>query len=60
MEDATRIAKEIDFPLIIRPSYVLGGRAMEIVYEEKNLEEYFQNSKSIWTSRHVAENNPIL
>ena len=60
MEDATRIAKEIDFPLIIRPSYVLGGRAMEIVYEEKNLEEYFQNSKSIWTSRHVAEDNPIL
>ena len=33
---------------------------MEIVYEEKYLEEYFQNSKSIWTSRHVAENNPIL
>ena len=33
---------------------------MEIVYEEKYLEEYFQNSKSIWTSRHVPEDNPIL
>ena len=33
---------------------------MEIVYEEKNLSEYFEYSKSIWTSRHVPENNPIL
>ena len=41
IKDATKIAKEIGYPLLIRPSYVLGGRAMEIVYEEKNLEEYF-------------------
>ena len=60
IEEATIIAKNIGYPLIIRPSYVLGGRAMEIVYEEKNLNEYFQNSKSIWTSRHVPEDNPIL
>tara|TARA_B100001123_G_C15332082_1_gene1031537 strand:- start:241 stop:3492 length:3252 start_codon:yes stop_codon:yes gene_type:complete len=60
IEEAKKIAKEIGFPLIIRPSYVLGGRAMEIVDEEKNLEEYFHYSKSIWTSRHVSENNPIL
>jgi carbamoyl-phosphate synthase large subunit len=60
IKDATRIAKEIGYPLLIRPSYVLGGRAMEIVYEEKNLEEYFEYSKSIWTSRHMPEDNPIL
>tara|TARA_Y100000590_G_C15745731_1_gene1021913 strand:+ start:3591 stop:6845 length:3255 start_codon:yes stop_codon:yes gene_type:complete len=60
VKEASLIAREIDYPLIIRPSFVLGGRAMEIVYEEKNLEEYFENSKSIWTSRHVPENNPIL
>ena len=33
---------------------------MEIVYEEKYLDEYFEYSKSIWTSRHVPEDNPIL
>jgi len=60
IQEANIIAKDIGYPLIIRPSYVLGGRAMEIVYEEKNLDEYFQYSKSIWTSRHVPEDNPIL
>ena len=60
INQAKVISKDIGFPLLIRPSYVLGGRAMEIVYEEKNLEEYFEYSKSIWTSRHVPENNPIL
>ena len=60
IKEATKIAKEIGYPLLIRPSYVLGGRAMEIVYEEKNLNEYFEYSKSIWTSRHIPENNPIL
>ena len=55
-----KLLNDINYPLIIRPSYVLGGRAMEIVYEEKYLDEYFQYSKSIWTSRHVPENNPIL
>ena len=60
IEEATEIAKNIGYPILIRPSYVLGGRAMEIVYEEKNLAEYFEYARSIWTSRHVGENNPIL
>ena len=60
IKEATKIAREIGYPVLIRPSYVLGGRAMEIVYEEKNLEEYFYYSKSIWTSRHLQDNNPIL
>ena len=59
-EEARMVAKSINYPVVVRPSYVLGGRAMEIVYEEKNLNEYFENSKSIWTSRHVPNNNPIL
>ena len=59
-KQAIQISEKIGLPLMVRPSYVLGGRAMEIVYEEKNLDEYFQYSKSIWTSRHVPENNPIL
>tara|TARA_B100001123_G_scaffold450757_1_gene623481 strand:- start:901 stop:4155 length:3255 start_codon:yes stop_codon:yes gene_type:complete len=60
VSDAIKIAKKIGYPVLIRPSYVLGGRAMEIVYEEKNLAEYFEYARSIWTSRHVGENNPIL
>ncbi|MEG6509060.1 carbamoyl-phosphate synthase large subunit [Methyloligella sp. 2.7D] len=39
-EQAVEIAREIGFPLVIRPSYVLGGRAMEIVREEAQLERY--------------------
>ncbi|WP_137392396.1 carbamoyl-phosphate synthase large subunit [Rhodoligotrophos defluvii] len=39
-EDARRIAEEIGYPVVIRPSYVLGGRAMEIVHEPSQLERY--------------------
>ena len=37
VEDAIRIADEIGYPVVVRPSYVLGGRAMEIVYDEESL-----------------------
>ncbi len=39
--EALRIAREIGFPVLVRPSYVLGGRAMEIVYDEESLKDYF-------------------
>ena len=39
-EEAIKIAKEIGFPVLVRPSYVLGGRAMEIVYNDAELEHY--------------------
>ncbi|MEM7726796.1 MAG: carbamoyl-phosphate synthase large subunit [Cyanobacteria bacterium P01_A01_bin.45] len=39
-EDALRIAKRIGYPVVVRPSYVLGGRAMEIVYSDTELERY--------------------
>jgi len=38
--DALQLAGEIGYPLVVRPSYVLGGRAMEIVHEQKDLERY--------------------
>ena len=60
VNEAYKIASKIGYPILIRPSFVLGGRAMEIVYEEKNLEEYFEYAKSIWTSRHIEKDNPIL
>jgi carbamoyl-phosphate synthase large subunit len=43
-EQALGIAREIGFPLIIRPSYVLGGRAMEIVHDEAQLERYISEA----------------
>lgn len=53
-EEALVIAQEIGFPVLVRPSYVLGGRAMEIVYDEKDLSHYMTNA--------VKENSehPIL
>ncbi len=53
-EEALVIANEIGFPVLVRPSYVLGGRAMEIVYDEKELDYYMTNA--------VKENSehPIL
>ena len=43
-EEALKIAQEIGFPVLVRPSYVLGGRAMEIVYDEKELNHYMENA----------------
>jgi len=42
--DALRLAGEIGYPLVVRPSYVLGGRAMEIVHEQKDLERYMREA----------------
>ncbi|MCT8976588.1 carbamoyl-phosphate synthase large subunit [Clostridium sp. CX1] len=42
IEEALKIAGEIGYPVLVRPSYVLGGRAMEIVYSDKELREYMQ------------------
>ena len=54
VEEATRIAEEIGYPVVVRPSYVLGGRAMEIVYDEGSL-EHFMNRAVEASSEH-----PIL
>ncbi|WP_124642418.1 MULTISPECIES: carbamoyl-phosphate synthase large subunit [Amniculibacterium] len=43
-EEATPIAAEIGYPVLVRPSYVLGGRAMEIVYSEAELVHYMENA----------------
>ncbi len=51
---ALKIAEKIGLPLMVRPSYVLGGRAMEIVHERKQLRNFVQEAFK------VAEKNPIL
>ena len=52
--DALRLAEEIGYPLVVRPSYVLGGRAMEIVHEEKDLERYMREAVK------VSNDSPVL
>nr|VFK00406.1 MAG: carbamoyl-phosphate synthase large subunit [Candidatus Kentron sp. LFY] len=44
---ALELAREIGYPLVVRPSYVLGGRAMEIVYSEADLEEYMRAAVAV-------------
>ncbi|WP_270582949.1 carbamoyl-phosphate synthase large subunit [Bacillus smithii] len=46
-EEAVKIAAEIGYPVLVRPSYVLGGRAMEIVYHEEELLHYMKNAVKI-------------
>jgi carbamoyl-phosphate synthase large subunit len=41
-EEALQVARRIDYPVVVRPSYVLGGRAMEIVYSDQDLERYMK------------------
>ncbi len=53
-QEALKIAKDIGFPLVVRPSYVLGGRAMEIVYDEEDLKSYFREAVVI------SPDHPIL
>jgi carbamoyl-phosphate synthase large subunit len=43
-EEAKKIAREIGYPVMVRPSYVLGGRAMETVYDEKSLQDYITSA----------------
>jgi len=43
-EEARVVAREVGYPVVVRPSYVLGGRAMEIVYDEETLEHYMRDA----------------
>jgi carbamoyl-phosphate synthase large subunit len=54
VEEATRIAETIGYPVLVRPSYVLGGRAMQIVYDEPDLRTYMTEAV------RVSPEHPIL
>ena len=53
-EEALEMAQEIGYPLVVRPSYVLGGRAMEIVHEQSGLERYMREAVK------VSNDSPVL
>ncbi len=53
IEDAVAIAQRIGFPLMVRPSYVLGGRGMEIVYDEDSLREYMLAATGVTPDRPI-------
>jgi len=53
-QKALAVAQEIGYPLVVRPSYVLGGRAMEIVYQQSDLERYMREAVK------VSNDSPVL
>jgi carbamoyl-phosphate synthase large subunit len=53
-DEAREIAQKIGYPILMRPSYVLGGRAMKIVYNDSSLEEFMK------VARNVSSHGPIL
>jgi carbamoyl-phosphate synthase large subunit len=54
VDEAVAVAARVGYPVLVRPSYVLGGRAMEIVYDEPSLREYFVRAV------RVSEDRPVL
>ncbi len=54
VEEAVRVAAGVGYPVLVRPSYVLGGRAMQIVYDEPSLRAYFESAA------RVSEDRPVL
>jgi len=54
IEQALNAARDLGYPLVVRPSYVLGGRAMEIVFNEEGLQRYMKEAVS------VSNDSPVL
>jgi carbamoyl-phosphate synthase large subunit len=54
VEEAVAVAEKVGYPVLVRPSYVLGGRAMQIVYDEPSLRSYFESAVK------VSEHRPVL
>jgi carbamoyl-phosphate synthase large subunit len=54
LEEALQIARKLEYPVLVRPSYVLGGRAMQIVYDETGLRRYMREAVA------VSPEHPVL
>ncbi len=53
VDEALEIAKEIGYPVMVRPSYVLGGRGMEVVYDDESLSSYMQAAVGVTPDRPI-------
>ena len=53
VDDALNIAKEIGYPVMVRPSYVLGGRGMEVVYDDDSMKEYMAAAVGVTPDRPI-------
>ena len=51
VEEATQIAEKIGYPVMVRPSYVLGGRGMEVVHDKEEMEEYMKAAVGVTPDR---------
>ncbi|MBI3318416.1 MAG: carbamoyl-phosphate synthase large subunit [Candidatus Omnitrophica bacterium] len=60
LEEAAGIARNLTYPVIVRPSYVLGGRAMEIVYDEESLRAYMARAVAALPDTASQDRPPIL
>ncbi|MCK8825321.1 carbamoyl-phosphate synthase large subunit [Fuchsiella alkaliacetigena] len=59
-EEAQKVAAELGYPVLVRPSYVLGGRAMEVVYKEEELLEYMENAVKVSTEHPILIDKYII
>lgn len=59
MEEGIAVAREIGYPVLVRPSFVLGGRAMQIVAKEESMWEYLRNAVMVDTDRPVLVDHYI-
>ena len=53
VEEAMEVSERVGFPLVVRPSYVLGGRAMEVVYKKTDLENYLIEAVQALSLIHI-------
>jgi len=60
IDEAVSIARRVGYPVLVRPSFVLGGRAMEIVYDDDHLVEFYQEAESVNPGQPVLVDKYIL
>ena len=60
VDEALTVAKKVGYPVLVRPSYVLGGRAMEIVYDDERLEQVVAEIGDPSTGRAASSERPVL
>ncbi len=60
LENAKQFAEQIGYPVLIRPSYILSGSAMNVAYDEKSLEQYLQEASLVSSEHPVVISKFIL